>query len=369
MPTRVAVILEQLLSPVPGGTGRYSAALAKSLAETATGGAEVQGWVAAHRDVSPARLPGVLGPRRLTAGRRVLARLWERGFGPAPEGCDLVHAPTVLAPPRGRAPLVVTVHDAVPWTHPETLTPHGVQWHRRLIERAARFADIVVVSTHAATAELEHAVPALRGRCEVIPPGVSGNLALPADADERVQSLRLPADGYLLSVATLEPRKGLDVLVQALAKPQAPNLPLLVAGQPGWGGVDLAQACRQAGLSADRVRVLGYVSDQDLAVLYSKATALVAPSRSEGFGLPVLEAMAAGLPVVASDLPVLVEVGGAALVTAAPGNPDELANALARVVGDPQLRKHLATSGLARASAYSWERSARRLWELYGRLA
>lgn len=366
---RVGVVLEQLLSPVPGGTGRYSAALATSLAATAPEGATVTGWVAAHRDASAARLEAVGGPRRLPVGRRTLAALWERGRGPSPWDCDLVHAPTVLLPPRRRRRrLVVTIHDAVPWTHPETLTRRGVAFHRRMAARAARDADLVVVPTRAARDELEAAVPALSGRCEVVYQGLSGRLEVPGDAPARRSRLRLPDDGFLLSVATLEPRKGLDVLMQALALGAAPDLPLLVAGQPGWGGIDLTALAARHGLAVDRVRALGRVEDADLAVLYEAATALVVPSRSEGFGIPVLEAMAAGTPVVVSDVPALVEVGADAVLATAVGVPEMLASALDAVATDEALRDRLAAAGPRRARAFSWPESARRLWQLYAAL-
>ena len=365
---RVAVLVEQVLAPVPGGTGRYARELAAALAETAPAGARVTGWTAWHRDLRPARVPGVGGPRRLPLPRRALVAAWERAAGPAPAG-DLVHAPTPLAPPRRGRPLVVTVHDAVPWTHPETLTPRGVRWHRRAVELAARHADRVVVPTAAVAAELAAAVPALRAdRVVVVGEGASAALAAqPPDADERAGRLGLPP-AYLLSLATLEPRKGLDVLLAALAEPKAPDLPLLLVGQPGWGGVDpLAEAAR-LGLAAGRVRLLGRLPDADLAVVLHRATALAVPSRAEGFGLPVLEAMAAGVPVVTSDAPALVEVGGGAAHVVPRDDAGELAEALA-IVADPAERARRAAAGRARAGHYSWSAAARQLWALYFDLA
>lgn len=353
----LGLLLEQCLAPVPGGTGRYSKEIALALARRAPAGSAVTGVTAWHRDVGSACVEGVRGPRRLPLPRRALIALWERGIGPGVAG-SVVHAPTPLAPPRRRTPLVVTVHDAVPWTHPQTLTPRGVRWHKTMVERAAREADLVVVPTQAVAEELSRFV-ALR-EVRVIGHGVSASLAVPADAQGRAAALQLP-ERFLLTVATLEPRKGLSVLLEALASPGAPDLPLLIAGQPGWGGLDLAAEAGRLGL-ADRVRVLGRVEDADLAVLLDRAAAVVVPSRSEGFGLPLLEAMAAGTPAVISPAPALVEVaGGAALVAA----DVELAEALRSVVEDGALADRLRAAGRNRALAYTWDDAADRLWSAY----
>jgi len=365
---KVAMLAEQLLGPVPGGTGRYARELAAALAASAAAGDGVEAWVAWHRDTTGARIPGVAPARRLPLPRRPLIAAWERGAAwPVPRGVDLVHAPTLLAPTAVSVPLVVTVHDAVPWTHPETLTPRGVTWHRRMAERVAARADAVVVPTRAVGDALARHLD-LR-RVEVVGEGVSGDLALPADAAERAARLGLPRGGFLLTLATLEPRKGLDILIGALARPGVPSLPLLVVGQPGWGGVDPADLARREGLAPDRVRVLGRLDDADLATVLDRATALVMPSRAEGFGLPVLEAMAAGTPVVCSADPALAEVGGDAVRTAAVGDADALAAQLTAVLGDAALRAGMAEAGRRRAATYTWEDAAARLWELYRSLA
>ena len=363
---RIGVVLEQLLSPVPGGTGRYAAEVAEALARRP--GVAVTGWVAWHRDVGPATRDGVSGPRRLALPRRPLIAAWERGLGPDPRAVDVLHAPTLLAPPRRSRPLVVTVHDAVPWTHPETLTPRGVRWHRAMAERVARTADAVVVPTHAVRRALE---PHLRlPHVVVVGEGVTPGLrALPADAEARRRRLDLPDSGYLLSLATLEPRKGLDVLLAALADPAAPDLPLLVVGQPGWGGVDPARIAADLGLPAGRVRPLGRLPDADLAVVLRDATALVVPSRAEGYGLPVLEGMAAGTPVVTSDDPALVEVGADATRTAPVGDAAALARALAAVTDDAAMRAQMVSAGYLRAAATTWDSAAGELVSLYEGLA
>lgn len=346
--TRVGVVLEQCLSPVPGGTGRYSRELALALHRRAPAGASVVGATAFHRE--PLVLPG-LEVRRLPLPRRPLVAAWERGVGPGVPG-DVVHAPTPLMPPRGQ--VVVTVHDAVPWTHPETMTPRGVAWHRTMISRAGRQAALVVVPTQAVAEELARHVDL--PRVLVVGEGVSEELALPADADARAAALQLP-ERYLLTVSTLEPRKGLAELVAALR--EVPGIPLLCVGQPGWGGVSVEQLAAEARVD---VRVLGRVPDADLAVLLHRATALVVPSHSEGFGLPLLEGMAAGTPVLTSDAPALVEVAGGAALSVPLA---ELVDGLRTVLTDEPLRRRLADAGPRRAAAFTWDAAADALWRAY----
>ncbi|MDQ6649640.1 MAG: glycosyltransferase family 4 protein [Actinomycetota bacterium] len=364
---RLALVLEQCLAPVPGGTGRYSAELAAALARSAPDGASVAGWTSWHLDTRAARVKGVAGPRRLPLPRRPLVAAWERRRGPVPHAADLVHAPTLLAPPPAGRPLVVSIHDAVPWSHPETLTARGVVWHRRMAGLVARTADLVVVPTAAVADELARVLP-LGDRVLVVGEGVSDALRLPADAAARAAAMGLP-ERYFLTLATLEPRKGLDVVMAALADPAAPDVPLLVAGQPGWGGLDPVAEAARLGLAPGRVRLLGRRSDVDLAVLLDRALALLAPSRAEGFGLPVLEAMAAGLPALTSDAPALVEVGGGATLVVPRGDVAATAAAMRALAEDGGLRAQLAAAGLIRSTAYSWDAAAAALWTAYADLA
>ncbi len=367
---RIGFLLDQLLAPVPGGTGRYSGELAAALARTAGPGEVVTGWCARHADPAAATVAGVTGPITLPLPRRALAAGWQRGLGPGPSGVDLVHAPTLLVPPTRRGvPLVVTVHDAVPWTHPETLTPHGVRWHQAMGQRVARSAAAVIVPTRAVAAEIGPRLGIGADRLHVIGEGVSAAVTtVPPDAAERAARLRLPADGYLVSLATLEPRKGLDVALAALAELAGSAPPLLLVGAQGWGGLDPAAEAARLGLAPSVVRVMGRLPDADLAVVLAGATALLMPSRAEGFGLPVLEAMASGVPAIISDAPALVEVGGDAVVTVPVGEAPALAAAIARVVGDGELRESLRMTGLARAGKFTWNAVADECWALYRRL-
>jgi glycosyltransferase involved in cell wall biosynthesis len=349
----LVVLTDQLLAPVPGGTGRYTRELTAALAATAPDGWTVTGVVARCADPSAAQIDGVEGPRMLPVPRPVLARLWQRGV-PLWPGGDSVHAPTPLAPTvvkRGRT-LVGTVHDTVPWTHPETLTPHGAQWHRTMVSRLVRKAHGIVVPTAAVARELAEYAPG-SAHVQVIGHGVTAALAVqPPDADTVARRLALPPR-YVLAVGTLEPRKGIDVLIEAMELPEAPDLPVLLVGAKGWGNVDI---------TSERVRLLGALTDVELAVVLHRATVLAVPSLAEGFGLPLLEAMAAGVPVVHSDAPALVEVAGGAGFVARIGDPKSLVVALRTVTDDPAAARAASDRGRQRASRFTWRAAAESVW-------
>ncbi len=362
---KLVVLLEQLLAPVPGGTGRYSRELTAALAATAPAGWTVGSAVARHADLTPAMIPGVEGPQVLPLSRRALVAAWESGV-PLWPGGDTVHAPTPLAPPGPRrgGDLVVTVHDTVPWTHPDGLTRRGVNWHRRMIGRAARRAGALVVPTAAVADDLPRHVPC-QARVHVVGAGVSPAVVRPPEAAAEIATrLGLPPR-YILAVGTLEPRKGIDTLLAALALPDAPDLPVVLAGQPGWGRVDPAVLAGQSGLDPGRAHVLGRISDPELAVVLHGAAVLAAPSRAEGFGLPVLEAMAAGVPVVHSDAPALVEVAGGAGVTVQRDDPAALAGALRAVLSHTGTALEMIAAGRRRAQRFTWEATARQVWSVH----
>jgi glycosyltransferase involved in cell wall biosynthesis len=317
------VLTEQLNAPVPGGTGRYTAELLRALKDTAPAGWTVTTAATAGAD------------RVIRVPRRVLVALWERGL--PPKLGPHVHAPTPLAPLPGA---VVTVHDVVPWTHPETLTPRGVAWHRRVIAKAARQARALVVPTQAVADQLRTHLR-VEVPVHVVPNGVTKLVGeKPADLPDR----------YVLAVGTIEPRKGFGLLVRATERLR---VPLVVIGPQGWGGVDLR---------APHVTLLGKVSDERLASVLAGATVLAAPSLAEGFGLPVLEAMAAGVPVVHSDDPALVEVAGGAGTVVRRGDLESLTEGLRAVLTDP---RHTVEAGVTRASEFTWANTARGVWDTH----
>jgi glycosyltransferase involved in cell wall biosynthesis len=379
--TTLHVVVDQIVAPVPGGIGRYAEELTRHLIAGAPAGCEVAGIVSAVSKDELAHirtlLPGLADLDRLALPRRELSLAWQGGFvGAVAHG--MVHAPSVLAPlvkhDRFRDPgrqTVVTVHDTVPWTHPETLTPRGVQFHRAMVKRAWKHADAVVVPTHAVASAL-NAIHRFDERLRVIGGAPSGRLRTPVDADVRAERLGLP-ERYVLAVGTLEPRKGLRYLIEAMAHPDAPtDVPLVIAGPDGWGDVDVYGTAERAGLARDRVKVLGRVDDADLAVAYDRATVFVFPSLAEGFGLPVIEAMSFGTPVVHSDDEAVREVASDAGVTVArdprDSYPERLAQAVYQVVNDPLLAGQLAVAGPDRARMYDWSDSAAETWQLHADL-
>lgn len=361
----LVVIAEQLFAAVPGGTGRYTEQLLPALAATAPPGWTVSTVVCRHADVAKAQVEGVDGPRVLPLPRKALTALWQYG-GPYWPGGDAVHAPTPFAPPfkpRGKT-LTVTVHDTVPWTHPETLTPRGVRWHRSTIARAARTADAVVVPTHAVATDLAARVD-VKVPVEVIPHAAAAIFAAP---QPRAGAQDSRPEEYLLAVGTLEPRKGIDVLIAAVGVlhrrgTRAP--PLLLAGPDGWGGLNPRELAAEQGLPPGAVQPLGRIADAALAAVVQGAHAVVVPSLAEGFGLPVLEAMSAGVPVVHSDAAALVEVAADAGITVPRGNAEALADALHALHRDPLRRAQLSAAGRHRAAEFSWQRAAESLWRLH----
>jgi glycosyltransferase involved in cell wall biosynthesis len=378
--TTLRVIVDQILAPVPGGIGRYTEELTRELIATAPGGCHVEGIVSsspqADYDRLLALLPGLGTLHKSALARREMMAAWQHGFTRVP-GTGMLHSPSLLAPlsrhdrlNNQASQVVVTIHDDVPWSHPETLTSRGVAWHKSLANRAYRYADAIVVPTHAVAAQLAE-IYDFGERVRVIEGAVSSKLRVPADADARAERLGLP-ERYLLSVGTLEPRKGLEPLIRSLAHPDATDLPLLVVGPGGWGDVDVAGVAADAGLAEDRVRTLGYLDDDDLSVVLDRATVFVFPSLAEGFGLPVLEAFSFGTPVVHSDDPAVMEVSagaGLSVELADQGTyPERLAQAVASVVNDPELAAELGTKGKDRAGLFSWRTSAEKVWQLHADL-
>ena len=374
------VVVDQILSTVPGGVGRYAEELTRELIATAPAGCAVAGYVSASPQADYDRLmtllPGLTELHKSALARRELSLAWQHGFTRLP-GAGMIHAPSLLAPlsrhdrvNHESDQVVVTIHDVVPWTHPDTLTKHGVVWHRAMAKRAQKYADAVVVPTHTVAGELGEILD-FGDRIRVVPGAVSSKITTPVDSDDRARRLGLP-DRYILTVGTLEPRKGLEPLIASLSHPDAVDLPLLIVGPEGWGDERVEQIVIDHGLAADRVRVLGFLDDADLSVALDRASVFAFPSLAEGFGLPVIEAFHFGTPVVHSDAPAVVEVSAGAGIAVdiadADGYPGRLAAAIRSVVDNPALAERMSFAGRDRAAAFSWRDSARQVWQLHADL-
>lgn len=378
MTTTLRMVVDQMVTPVPNGISRYAEELTRALIQTAPRGCSVEGIVSA---LPPEKivliedaLPGLTQLHRTTLPRRELAGAWQLGIVPT-LGSGMIHSPSLLAPLRrhdrefDQTQIVVTIHDTLAWTHPKSLTPTSVAWHKAMAKRARKHADAIVVPTHAVAEQLGDIID-FGDRVRVISGAVASNLVLPADADERVTALDLP-DDFILTVGTLDPRRGLTPLIAGMGQPGAPDLPLLVLGPDTWGDLSLAAVADEAGLAEGRVRALGYLSDADLAVVLARAAVFVYPSLSEGFGLPLIEAFTFGTPVVHSDDPALVEVAGGAGVAVERGKkgyPERLVAAVASVLDDRERAGRLRVAGQDRARAFSWRDSAERVWALHADL-
>jgi glycosyltransferase involved in cell wall biosynthesis len=357
-PIRVALDATPLLGPRTG-VGRYVSALLRALA-TEPGGADLALLGTAFTVRGRGRLAAALPAGVRAVGRPVPARLlrrsWSHGGPPPVEWLtgrvDVFHATNFVLPPRHRAAGVLTVHDLGFLRVPETLSAANLIY-RELVPRGVREAAMTLTPTETVRQEVLAEFGMEPGRVAVTPLGVDDDWFAPAPArpGEPGEDAILEGPPFVLFVGAVEPRKGLSTLLEALRRCPPGTAPRLVmAGPPGWG-----PELDTAGAGLDVVRT-GFLSDTRLRRLLGAAAAMALPSRYEGFGLPVLEALASGTPVLASDLPVLREVGGEHVRYLPVGDPDAWAAALTEV---PLHRPaHDPAPGIAWARRWTWGRCA-----------
>jgi len=378
--TALRVIIDDMLARTPNSISRYTEELTRALITYAPAGCSVEGIVSASTELEydsiRLKLPGLTGMYKSALARRELVAAWQHGFTHIPGG-GMIHATSLLAPlsrhdrlNRSGHQIAVTIHDVNAWTHPGSYGSRRVAWHKAMVQRAYKYADAIIVPSHAVADELADIVD-FGERVRVIGGAVSSSLALPADSAARARQLALPKK-YLVAMGGLEPRRGITALLEALALPGATDLPLIIVGPDDTETGAVAAAATAAGLPEGRVRNVSYLDDPDLAVVLASASALVLPSLAEGFGLPVLEAFHLGTPVIHSDAPAIIETaGGAGLAVPledATGYPARLTEAINRVISDDKLAASLSTAGLDREGLFNWRTAADKVWQLHADL-
>lgn len=364
---RVAYTLEQCWHEVPGGTAVASLRVLtefvrrRDAGDPSVGDLDIVGVAGRHGAPPDAQWTPPIPVRMLPLARPWLYEAWTRLGWPRVEAAtgriDVCHA-TAQIPAATRAPHLVTLHDVAFLARPDRLTRHGARLLTRAVARA-RTADLVACPSETVRCDLlAHGFDP--GRVRVVPWGVDPVTVTDEQRHRLRAEYRLP-DRFVLAVATLEPRKNLRRLVEAMGRLDQ-EVPLVIAGASGWGGVTQELGTQEG----DNVRFLGHVPSDALAVLIEQASVLAYPSEEEGFGLPVLEAMAVGTPVVTSRGTATEEVAGDAGVLVDPFDVDDIAAGIALALADAG---RLREAGRSRAAGFTWSATADATLTLYRELA
>ncbi|MGH2748884.1 MAG: glycosyltransferase family 4 protein [Actinomycetota bacterium] len=360
---RVAYTIEQCWHRVPGGTAVTAIETARALVERKT--ADLVGVAAWHRRDPPLPFVPPIPVKHLPLPRTALYEAWHRlrlpPVGIATGPVDVIHATSIAVPPRS-APLVVTIHDLLWLDQPEHFTPRGLRFFHGGLRRAQQDADLVLCPSRAtldgcAAAGFEPA------RLRLVPMGVAARPASREDV-ERVRGRYRLARPYVLWVGTIEPRKNLRRLIEAFDRLDA-DIDLVLVGPEGWNETlgKLLPTRRET------IRPLGFVPRDDLAPLYSGAEVFCFPSLLEGFGLPVLEAMAQRTPVVTSRGTSTEELARDAGVLVDPYDSVAIADGISRLLDDAGFRERVVDAGTERVAQYPWTRTAELVGRAYAEVA
>ncbi|HEX5439713.1 MAG TPA: glycosyltransferase family 1 protein [Ktedonobacterales bacterium] len=361
------------------GIGRYTRSLVGALARLESG----DEYLLLSADAPTAAQPfpiaasfqsQVIRLAGRTIGSRRLTILWHRLRIPAPVEMltgrvDVFHGPDFALPPALAVPRVVTIHDLAFLTHPQFATPSLARYLAAVVPRSLHRADAIIAVSETTAAAIMARYGVARERISVITPGVDASFAPVTDRQTLATiDVRYRLEHPLaLAVGTIEPRKRYDYLIAAFAQarqqPGGPRM-LAIAGRWGWLYERVFRAVEEQRIG-DVVRFLDYVPEDDLAALYSTADVLAMPSAYEGFGIPVIEAMACGTPVVCSDGGALPEAAGEAALIVPVDDIASLADALVAVTSETSRQEAMRARGLARAAECTWERVARRHLEVY----
>lgn len=308
---------------------------------------------------------------------RWLYRLWYRLRLPLPVQLatgplDLFHSPDFVLPPvRDSIPTILTVHDLSFVHYPDTFTPALVNYLNSVVPWSVARATHILADSQATKEDLINIWRVAAEKVTVLYSGVSGRFQ-PVTDQKQLAAVRQKYDlgraPYLVSVSTLQPRKNFQMLIQAF-KPVAEQQPhnLVIAGGKGWLYEEMMSEVQKQGLEG-RVKFIGFVADGDLPALYSEASLMVFPSLYEGFGLPLLEAMACGVPVLSSNASCLPEVAGEAAVLLSPTEQEAWSQTMNGLLSNPGQRARMVAAGFLQARKFRWKKAAGELLEVYRRL-
>jgi glycosyltransferase involved in cell wall biosynthesis len=372
------------LTAAKTGVGHYTFELARALANNEPSSKFEILYPSTYPAIDPlgseaqAHLPNNLKFERVSVGE--IGRHWWSAGLPryiSRTKLELFHGTNFDIPLWRRAATVLTIHDLSHLLHPQTHEKRSVRRARRRLPLMARAADAIITPTESVRREVCERLKAIPEKVFAIPEAARAcfrplPLAETEDARRRL-GVNVDVNGdFLLTVGTLEPRKNLAVLVNAFeevarARPQS-KTQLVIAGGRGWLSGPLFSAIERSPVR-DRIFLTDYLHDEDLRALYSSCRAFIYPSVYEGFGLPPLEAMACGAPVIASSIAALVETIGNAAWFFDPQSIGELAEKILELVddddGEKSVRRRLSTAGQRRAGEFSWEKTARLTWNVY----
>ena len=306
---------------------------------------------------------------------RWLARIWQRAQLPLPVEAftglvDLFHATDFVLPPTlPRTRSLLTVHDLSFIRVPDAASPSLRRYLEAVVPRSVERADHVLADSQATKDDLMEIYRTPADKISVLYSGVAGRFGRVTDEmalKDVLDRHDLKDIRYVLSVGTVQPRKNYSRAIRALStiRDQGIDLHYAVAGGPGWLEDEMYRSIRETGME-DRVHILGFVPDEDLPALYSGARALIAVSLYEGFGLPILEAMACGTPVITSNLSSLPEVAGDAGILVDPLDTEAISDAIVRTMTDADLRQKLVAASLEHVKRFSWASAVRQLKSIY----
>jgi glycosyltransferase involved in cell wall biosynthesis len=355
------------------GIGRYTRELVRALAKLDHGHDYVLFAAAGGQRLVDAGWPSSFQTRSVPLSDRTLAILWHRlrlplwvelVTGPV----DIFHSPDFVLPPVRRAKTLVTVHDLSFIRHPQCSDANLRTYLNKVVPRSVHRADLVLADSQSTKDDLVELLDVTPDKIKVIYPGVEKrfrSIEDPTLLEKTRKRYNLPPR-FILGLGTLQPRKNFTRLIEAYSSlvTRHPSLRLVIAGGKGWLYDEIFATVERLGLE-EKVAFPGFVTDQDLPALYNLADLFVFPSLYEGFGLPPLEALACGTPVVTSDASSLPEVVGEAGLMVEATDVEALAETMKRVLEDGELREGLIARGMEQARKFTWRKAASRLLNLY----